>query len=280
MFELFTLGQGRGYDQDDVHQNARALTGWTNDWSETRGPDKFRFESDLHDQGVKKVLGHVGHWTWKDSVRFAVAHHTHPSFFVSKLWGYLVAAELPKRTARDLENAYVTGSYEIRPIVEAILRHPLFYEGPRLVTPPIVWTAGMLRASSQTITTTDWAWIAGLTGQVLFQPPNVAGWDYTQWLDTSRWAGRLMAVNTAVGKPLGGKKYPYGVHEDASEAFDNAIRFWGGQPLSATARRHMLDLSRKVAHGQTQDWEQVEFRQLRQNALRALIPMTPDWMTA
>ena len=27
----------RGYNQDDVHQNARALTGWTNDWSETPG---------------------------------------------------------------------------------------------------------------------------------------------------------------------------------------------------------------------------------------------------
>ncbi len=38
MLELFTLGQGRGYNQDDVVQNARALTGWTNDWSETAGP--------------------------------------------------------------------------------------------------------------------------------------------------------------------------------------------------------------------------------------------------
>ncbi len=130
MLELFTLGQGRGYNQEDVHQNARALTGWTNDWSETRGPVNFRFEATLHDYGVKKVFGHVGRWDWKDSVRFAVAHPTHPSFFVSKLWGYFVGAELPNRTARELEDAYVRGGYEIRPIVEAILRHPLFYEGP------------------------------------------------------------------------------------------------------------------------------------------------------
>ena len=201
---------------------------------------------------------------------------------MSKLWGYFVGAELPKRTARELEVAYIRGGYEIRPIVEAILRHPLFYEGPRLVTPPIVWTAGLLRASGQTITTTDWAWIASLTGQVLFQPPNVSGWDYAQWLDTSRWAGRLQAVNTALGSKhvMQGKTYPYGIHEDNGQAYNHAIAFWGGQPLSEVARNELLALGRRIAHGQTQDWEQVEFRQLRQNALRNLIPMTPDWMTA
>lgn len=281
MFELFTLGQGRGYGQHDVHQNARALTGWTNDWSDTRGPVDFRFEPKLHDDGVKRILGHVGRFDWRDSVRLAVRHHTHPSFFVGKIWGYFVGAELPPRTARELEGAYVRGGYEIRPIVEAILRHPLFYEGPRLVTPPIVWTAGLLRASGQTITTTSWAWIAGLTGQVLFQPPNVSGWDYAQWLDTSRWAGRLMAVNQALDRhTLDGRTYPYGIREDSSQAYEHALAFWGGQPLSQTARDHLLELGRRIAHGQTHEWEQVEFRNLRQNALRALIPMTPDWMTA
>jgi uncharacterized protein (DUF1800 family) len=281
MFELFTLGQGRGYDQDDVHQNARALTGWTNDWNDSRGPVKFRFEADLHDDGVKKILGHTGRFGWKDSVRLAVHHHTHASFFIAKLWSYFVGAELPRRTARELESAYVRGGLEIRPIVEAILRHPLFYEGPRLVTPPVVWTAGMLRASDQTITTTSWAWIAGLTGQVLFQPPNVSGWNYAQWLDTSRWAGRLQAVNTALGdKTLNGKRYPFGIEENPSDAYDHAIAFWGGQPLSDQARAHLLELGRRIEHGQNQSWEQVEFRNLRQNALRALIPMTPDWMTA
>jgi uncharacterized protein (DUF1800 family) len=281
MLELFTLGAGRGYNEDDVVQNSRALTGWTNNWSQSEGPVDFRFESKLHDYGVKKIFGHVGRWNWRDSARLAVSHESHPSFFVSKLWGYFVGADLPEKTGRELERAYVKSGYEIRPIVEAILRHPTFYEGPRLVTPPVVWTAGLLRASSQTITTTDWAWIASLTGQVLFQPPNVAGWDYAQWLDTSRWAGRLQAVNTALGKrALEGKTYPYGLNENNSEAYDHAITFWGGLPLSDLARNHLLELARRISHGQTQKWEQVEFRNLRQNALRNLVPMTPDWMTA
>jgi Protein of unknown function (DUF1800) len=281
MLELFTLGADRGYNQDDVTQNARALTGWTNDWSDSRGPVNFRYEAKLHDDGVKKLFGQRGRFNWRDSVHLAVTQPTHPSFFIEKLWGYFVGAELPKKTARELETAYVKGGYEVRPIIEAILRHPLFYEGPRLVIPPVVWTAGLLRTSSETINTSGWSWIAWLTGQVLFQPPNVAGWDYTQWLDTARWAGRLSAVNTALnGRVLGGKTYPYGIKENATEAYDHAIAFWGGLPLSELSRNHLIEFGQRMAHGQTQDWEQVGFRILRQNALRNLVPMTPDWMTA
>ncbi len=154
MLELFTLGADRGYNQGDVHQNARALTGWTNDLTD-QGPVNFRFEPSLHDYGVKRIFGHRGRFDWRDSCRLAVNHPDHPSFFVGKLWGYFVGAKLPRATARELERSYVRGGYEIRPIVEAILRHPLFYEGSRLVTPPVVWTAGLLRASGQTITTTS-----------------------------------------------------------------------------------------------------------------------------
>jgi hypothetical protein len=281
MLELFTLGADRGYNQLDVHDNARALTGWTNKWSDRRGPVDFHFDPDLHDDGPKKIFGQVGRFDWKDSVRLAVTHPTHPSFMVGKLWSYFVGAELPKEAGRILAREYVKSGLEVRPLMEAILRHPLFYEGPRLVMPPVVWTAGLLRASKQTITTSSWAWIAQLTGQVLFQPPNVSGWNYAQWLDTSRWAGRLQAVDTALANSvLTGKHYPYGLTETSTEAYDHAIAFWGGRPLSDTARNHLLNLGRRIAHGQTQTWQQVSFRQQRQNAMRNLIPMSPDWMTA
>ena len=281
MLELFTLGADRGYDQDDVHQNSRALTGWTNDWSEEQGPINFRFEPSLHDDGMKRIFGHRGRFNWRDSCRLAVTHPEHPSFLVSKMWDYFVGAELPRATAHALQRAYVRSNYEIGPLIEAILRHPLFYDGPRLVTPPVVWTAGLLRGSRQTITTTSWTWVAGLTGQVLFQPPNVSGWNYAQWLDTSRWAGRLEAVDVALqNHTLSGKTYPFGMRENAKQAYRHAIEFWGGRPLSETAQHNLIALGRQIARGQTQEWQQVTFRQLRQNALRSLIPMTPDWMTA
>jgi uncharacterized protein (DUF1800 family) len=201
--------------------------------------------------------------------------------FVNKLWGYFIGAPIPAADARALERTYVDSGFEIRPIVEAILRHPLFYEGPRLVIPPVVFCAGMLRASRQTIVTTDWSWVAQETGQVLFQPPNVSGWNYADWLDTARWAGRLIAVNTALdNRTINTNSVHYPSGETPSQAVANALHYWGEPTLSASTRENLEEFSRRVQRGITATWEVVPYREIRQNALRALIPMTPDWQTA
>ena len=199
VMELFTLGADRGYSQRDVHQQARALTGFTNDWHEASGPVNFRFDPDLHDDGVKRIFGQRGRFGWRDTCRLCVEHPAAPVVHGAASCGATSSASRRRpATRRALERLYVAGGFETRPLLEAILRHPLLYEGPRMVIPPVVYCAGMLRALGRTITTDAWTWIGELTGQRLFQPPNVAGWDYGHWLDTSRWAGRFTAVNYAL----------------------------------------------------------------------------------
>jgi len=51
--ELFTLGHGNGYTEQDVRDGARALTGWTI----TRDGTSARFVATRHDSGSKTVLG-------------------------------------------------------------------------------------------------------------------------------------------------------------------------------------------------------------------------------
>ena len=280
VMELFTLGADRGaYTQHDVHEQARALTGWTNDWGNA-GPTNFRFDPSLHDSGYKKIFGHRGRFAWQDTCRLCVQHPLHPSFMVNKLWGYFIGAPIPANDARALEHAYVNSGYETRPLVEAILRHPLFYEGPRMVIPPVVYCAGLLRGLRRTIVTDSWSWICDQAGQFLFQPPNVAGWDYSHWLDTSRWAGRFIAVSYAMqGIMLNTNAHSYPTNEDAATAVSSALHYWGNPPLSKQTRENLLDFSRRAQRGITADWEQVTYRILRQNALRALIPTTPEWQT-
>ncbi len=278
--ELFTLGADRGaYTQADVHEQARALTGFTYDRSSS-GPSNFRFEPSLHDPGVKQIFGHWGRFDWRDSCRLCVEHPLHPSFMVAKLWDYMVGASAPTDDRRALERTYVASGYEVRPLVEAILRHPLFYEGPRMVIPPVVYCAGLLRALDRTLETGAWAWIGEQAGQLLFAPPNVAGWDYTHWLDTARLAGRFTAVYWAMrGRTLDPYSDGYPAGESAAAAVRSALGHWGDPELSAVTRRNLLAFSRRSQHAITADWEQVGYRIMRQNALRALIPTTPDWQT-
>jgi uncharacterized protein (DUF1800 family) len=279
VMELFTLGADRGYTQHDVKQQARALTGFTNSWNDS-GPSNFRFDPNLHDTGVKTIFGHRGRFTWRDTCRLCVGHPLHPSFMITKLWGYFVGAPIPRGTLRALERTYVASGFEIRPLVEAILRHPLFYDGPRMVIPPVVYCAGLLRALGRTIETDAWSWIGDQAGQRLFAPPNVAGWDYGHWLDTSRWAGRFTAVTYAMeGRMLKTDAKSYPAHENAAAALAAALRYWGEPELSAQTHRNLLAFSRRAQRAIKADWEQVTYRILRQNALRALIPTTPEWQS-
>jgi uncharacterized protein (DUF1800 family) len=52
LMELFTLGEGHGYGERDVREQARALTGWRNDWRRGAGPTNFRFDRERHDPGT------------------------------------------------------------------------------------------------------------------------------------------------------------------------------------------------------------------------------------
>ena len=197
MMELFTLGHGSGYTENDVRQQARALTGWRYDWTDS-GPAHFRYDASYHDTGVKTIFGLKGHFMWKDSCRLCVSHPAHAPFFVQKLWSYFVPVPPDHATARALEKLYVSSGYAIRPVVEAILKHPQLYDGPRLVKSPVVYTAGLLRRIRRGIDTSDWVWLDSMSGQQLFYPPNVAGWDDTRWLDTATWRGRWWIAQAAL----------------------------------------------------------------------------------
>jgi uncharacterized protein (DUF1800 family) len=280
VMELFTLGADRGaYTQRDVHEQARALTGFTNDWNES-GPYDFRFEPTLHDDGVKRIFGHRGRFGWRDSCRLCVEHPLHPTFMVGKLWGYFIPVAPSRRDLHALARLYVQGGFEVRPLVEAILRHPLLYDGPRMVIPPAVYCAGLLRALGRTIDTDAWSWVGQEAGQRLFEPPNVSGWDYTRWLDTSRWAGRFTAVTYALqGRQIDSSTTRYPADETPEQAVRAALAYWGDPVLSPATLENLVGFGRRVEAGITADWERVAYRVLRQNALRGLIPTTPEWQT-
>src|SRR5579862_1654455 len=59
LLELHTLGVDGGYTQTDVIEVARALTGWSLAGPNQPSPGTFVFRPEVHDAGIKHVLGHV-----------------------------------------------------------------------------------------------------------------------------------------------------------------------------------------------------------------------------
>ncbi|MBA3864766.1 MAG: DUF1800 family protein [Solirubrobacterales bacterium] len=278
MMELFSLGADRGaYTEDDVREQARALTGWRNDWSNELGAHNFRFEPGWHDTGSKSVFGRSGNWGWEDACRLCVEHPLHPSFFVDKLWSYFVPTPAPEPLRASLIDTYVGSGWQIRPVLETILMSPALYEGPPMVKPPVVQLAGMLRAVGRYIDTTAWVWLCEPAGQVLFLPPNVAGWDDSRWLDTSRMRARWNIVDYVLdGISVDAWRRPYSTTETAEEALARALGSWGSPGLREEHRAELLEFARRAEKQVSANWQKGPYRAMRQNALLQLIGISPD----
>ena len=285
MMELFSLGADRGaYTQDDVHDMGRALTGWQAEWTQSSGLQNFHYDPEAHDDGVKTIFGQSGNWNYEDAVRLCIEHPLHASFFVTKLWGYFIPSPPDEATLASLQGLYVGSGYSIRAIVEAILLHPDFYGGAELVTPPVVYNAGLLRSISRPIDTTSWAWLSANAGQQLFYPPNVSGWDFGAWLDTSttkaRWEMASYVTSKTYPNPWADAEKGesvYSATENPAEALASALAYWANPLLSSESEECIATFAQSCPVGTSETkWELSPYRAMRQNALRMLIATSPD----
>jgi uncharacterized protein (DUF1800 family) len=280
LMELFTLGAGRGYTESDVRQQARALTGFENDWKQGVGPIDFRYDPKRHDTGTKTIFAKRGAFDWKDSVRLAATHPAHASFFVRKLWGYFIPVAPSETTTRALERVYVANGRRVKPVVTAILKHPDLYGGPRMVKSPSVYNAGLLRRLGRGIDTTSWTWLGAMAGQTLFYPPNVAGWDDARWLDTATWRGRWH-IATYVLRPYALDPDKASQPYDPQALLDGALDFWNKPQLSNETRAALLSFAQSaLADAGKVSWKRRQYPVMTQNALRHLIAVSPDMQTA
>jgi hypothetical protein len=279
MMELFSLGADRGaYTEADIRAMARALTGWRRDWSAEAGNHNFRYDATWHDSTNKTVFGRTGNFDWRDAVRLCVEHPLHASFFCTKLWSSFVPTAPDDATLASLQGIYLGSGRQIRPVVEAILQHPAFVDGPQMVIPPVVHVAGLLRSIGRAIDTTAWAWLASYNGQRLFYPPSVAGWDDTRWLDTSTVRGRWMTTHYVLQRQavVAWTTPSYDPTEDAATAVTRAMAALGDPSLSLETQKVIADFANTSLPAVMSGGQKGAYRAMRQNALRMLIATSPD----
>jgi len=282
VMELFTLGADRGaYTEDDIRQAAKALTGWRADYVDGVGMTSFRFDATRHDTTVKTIFAKAGNYSWQDVCNLCLQNPLHPSFFVTKLWSYFVPVPPDGPTQATLQAAYVTSGYQVAPVLELIFRHPVFLDGPAMVKPPVVANAGLLRAIGRTIDTDDWAYLSAETGQTLFEPPNVSGWDDTRWMDTSTWRGRWHVTAVAIQPSQVSTSAPstYPDTEDGAGAVAAALAAVGNPTLSGETAAKVKAFADTALPGTMNATQKRTYRAMRQNALRLLILTSADAQT-
>ena len=277
--ELFTLGADRGYTERDVREQARALTGWRNDWSNSLGPVRFRYDKERHDPGVKTIFGKRGRFDWRDSGRLCVHHRLHPSFFVTKLWSYFVPVPPKAATKRALERLYVSSGYEVRPGGRGDPAPPRALRGPAHGQAARVYLAGLLRALRRGIDTEAWTWLLSLAGQQLFYPPNVAGWDDGRWLDTATYRARWMIAVVRDQAARAEERQGEAAERRRQAAAIGRRRSSASPTLTGhthAALKRFATRSLSDAHAR---WKKEQYPALIENALRQLLATAPDLQT-
>lgn len=190
LLELFTMGRGH-YSEKDIKEAARAFTGWS---SNLKG--EYVFRSRQHDYGKKIFLGKTGDFNGEDIIDIILEQRETARFICQKIYCYFVNETPDSKRIDELAARFYTSNYEIEPLMRFIFESDWFYDkahkGAKIKS-PVDLVAGILRSLNvQFKNNRALIFVERALGQILFDPPNVAGWNGGRaWIDNSTLMLRL-----------------------------------------------------------------------------------------
>jgi hypothetical protein len=137
LMELHTLGVDGGYSQQDVMELARCFTGWT--VKEHFWLGEFTFQAQIHDAGVKRVLGLIlpdeGQREAERVIEKLVADPHTAHFVAAKLARRFLADDPPAEIVERAARAFVQTTGDIRAVLRVVLLDGLPYAQPKFKRP-------------------------------------------------------------------------------------------------------------------------------------------------
>ncbi|MDB5156329.1 MAG: hypothetical protein JWR50_1036 [Mucilaginibacter sp.] len=197
LMELFTIGRGN-YTEQDVKESARAFTGWGFDRN-----GEFKFRPFVHDNGQKTFLGKTGDFKGEDIIDILFEKKETAHFVSNKLYKYLVNETPDPAHVSAMADVFYNASYEIKPLLEHVFTADWFYEDKNignLVKSPVELIVGLNRQFNINYQRPEvLLQFQKVLGQVLFYPPNVAGWPGGRsWIDSSSLMYRIKIPSTVL----------------------------------------------------------------------------------
>ncbi|MBK9532859.1 MAG: DUF1800 domain-containing protein [Chitinophagaceae bacterium] len=190
VMELFTMGRGN-YTENDVKEAARAFTGWA-----FNAAGEFVFRKNQHDTGSKTFLGRTGNFDGDDILNILLEQKQTAQYISRKIYRYFVNEQVHEENQLWLGNRFYSNHYDILKLLEDIYTSDWFYDEKNIGTrikSPVELLVGIRRLLPMQLENEQSQLLfQRALGQVLFFPPNVAGWPGGKnWIDSSSLMLRL-----------------------------------------------------------------------------------------
>ncbi|MEZ4883745.1 MAG: DUF1800 domain-containing protein [Chitinophagales bacterium] len=204
LYELFTLGQDKGYTQTDIAETARALTGWV----VPVGCSESVFFAPRHDNGIKTIFGQTGNWGYDElhDILFEQRSDEIAVHICTKIYKHFVGVEVNETVANGLAKTFKDNNFELAPVFYQLFQSEHFFDEANAGTQiksPLVHLISFLNDANFTYGADIVQFLgygAGGLGQQLFNPVDVAGWPGDKaWITTATLTARWQYIQAYIG---------------------------------------------------------------------------------
>jgi Protein of unknown function (DUF1800) len=235
LMELFTMGPvapdgSANYTEDDIRELARALTGWQVSPTHLTAV----FNPGRHDVGRKTIFGRTGFFGYFDAINLIfeergpqVAH-----FVCAHLYRTFVYPVVDEAVVTEMASLLVASDFELAPVLKALLSSAHFFDpathGAQIKS-PVELVLGMaietgIQPTTQTLLVLNRT--IRQIGQVILDPPNVAGWPgHHDWINTNTLPSRWLLADTFFSGRGGTDIEMTGLCEHIHDALDTQAAF-------------------------------------------------------
>jgi uncharacterized protein (DUF1800 family) len=228
LMELFTLGPGN-YTETDVRESARAFSGLRIQLFDANGnvvtPPKYTptnpqpyvdainalvragatYRGTLvprqHDSGSKTVLGHTGSLGADDVIDILLAQPACAPFVTRRAMTFFATPNPSDADVDAVATQFRNSHYDLRTLMRAIFTSPAFTAPSNyrsLMRSPTDYMVATMRVLGRTGLVRAAAAAAPGMDQVLYDPPNVAGWPSSSgWISSSTLLTRINFATAA-----------------------------------------------------------------------------------
>jgi uncharacterized protein (DUF1800 family) len=184
VMELFTMGRGN-YTEEDVKEGARSFTGWG---FNLKG--EFIQRPFQHDNGNKTFLGKTGNFDGDDVIDIILEQKATAKFITQKIYKFFVNDQVDHHKIESLAEGFYQSNYDLQKLMNEIFLSNWFYDEKNIgirIKSPVELMVGVRRLIPMELERPEAQLLfQRVLGQVLFYPPNVAGWPGGKnWIDSS-----------------------------------------------------------------------------------------------